>query len=140
MTERITSTTLRSPISQLEPREPVCVRADSVVKEAIRQMQANRIGCVLVCDGQKLVGIFTERDVVMRVLSKGLDVEATDIGEVMTGNPDCLRPEDTIAFALNRMSVGSFRHIPLTDGEGRAVGIISVKDVFGYLVKTTKST
>jgi len=140
MTELITSTALRSPISQLEPREPVYVRADSPVKEAIGQMQANRIGCVLVCDDQALVGIFTERDVVMRVLSKGLDVETTDVGEVMTGNPDCLSPEDTIAFALNRMSVGSFRHIPLTDGTGRAVGIISVKDVFRHLVKATKST
>jgi CBS domain-containing protein len=99
-------------------------------------MKANGIGSVLIVDGEHVCGIFTERDLLTRVLARQLDPATTLMARVMTRNPDCLHPHDTIAFALHKMSHGHFRHIPLVDEAHRPVGIVSVKDVFWHLVRS----
>jgi CBS domain-containing protein len=123
--------TLQQPISRLSPRTPLCVREDATLEDAVRTMREARVGCVLVVDGTgDLTGIFTERDLLLRLDSADL---SRGIGPYMTRNPETLQPSDPIVFALNLMSVGGFRHVPLVDDQGRPVGVVSVKDVVNYL-------
>lgn len=129
------SNTLRSPIETLSPPKPVCVDTGSKLVEVINVMKENRIGCVCVVKNKQLVGILTERDVLKRVLGGGLDVNKVQIEEVMTTNPEYLFNDDQIAYALNRMDLGGFRHIPLINSQGEPSGVISVRDIITYLVK-----
>lgn len=125
---------IQEPIRHLDPRPPVCVERTSSVAEAIRRMVEDKVGCVLVCEGERLAGIFTERDLLLRVVAGGRDPQRTPVAEVMTEDPEVLSPDDAIVFALNKMSVGGFRHVPLVDAAGRAVGVLSVKHVVDYVV------
>jgi CBS domain-containing protein len=128
--------TLRSPIQNLNPSQPVCVKQKMLVNDVVRIMQEHSIGCVCVVDDQNtLVGIFTERDVLTKVLGEELDINKVLVEEVMTPNPEYLYYDDEIVFALNRMHVGGFRHVPLIDVKGRPMGVISVKDIVAHLIK-----
>ena len=123
--------TLQQPIARLSPRTPLTVGLDATLADAVRIMRDARVGCVLVIDsGGYLVGIFTERDLLLRLDNPDL---ARSIRPYMTPDPEALQESDPIAFALNLMSVGGFRHVPLVDDLGRAVGVVSVKDVVNYL-------
>ena len=121
---------LREPVRILSPRAPICIAKDALVHEAIRVMRHERIGCVLVVEDEVLIGIVTERDLLLKLEGR-LDGAITDL---MTPNPETLALEDPIAWALNKMSVGGFRHLPLVDAGNRPVGIVSVKDIVDYLV------
>jgi CBS domain-containing protein len=134
MRHLITSSQLRDSVSVLGPSAPISLDIESTVADAIRMMKEHRIGCVLIIKEDELVGIFSERDVLTKALGRGLDHSQTNIAEVMTHEPECLHREDSVGFALNKMSVGSFRHIPIVDTENRPVGLISAKDIFRYLV------
>jgi len=122
------------PIQRLEPKIPVTVSPTTLISDAVSLMQEKRIGALLVEEDQKLVGIITERDMLFKVLGKGVDIHNTTVQEIMTSNPESLTPEDQILYALNRMTIGGYRHIPLTDLEGHLTGVISVKDIVEYLV------
>ncbi len=125
---------LSTPIAQLEPREAICVEPTTSVADAVHLMNTHRIGCVLVTRAGLLAGIFTERDVLNKVVGREFDLGKTPVGEVMTPNPETLRATDGIAFALNKMSVGGFRHIPIVDERGAPCGIISVKNIVDFIV------
>jgi CBS domain-containing protein len=123
--------TLEQPISRLSPRAALCVGEDATLEDAVSAMREARVGCMLVVDDEGyLIGIFTERDLLLRLESADL---SRNIRPYMTADPETLRPDDAIAFALNLMSVGGFRHVPLVDEHGRPVGVVSVKDVVNYL-------
>jgi CBS domain-containing protein len=125
---------LKEPIRRLEPRAPVSLSPDATVADAVSAMNEHRIGCVLVVIGERLAGIFTERDIVRRICAGGEALDTLRLGDFMTSTPDTLEPDDPIAFALNRMSVGGYRHVPLVDPLDRPVGIVSVRDVVRFLV------
>jgi CBS domain-containing protein len=129
------STTLRSPIETLNPPKPVCVSVGTRLDEVLKIMKEKRIGCVCVVRDRQLAGIFTERDVLKRVVGAGLDVKKVQIEEVMTATPEYLYIDDQIAFALNRMDLGGFRHILLINTQGEPSGVISVRDIMAHLVK-----
>jgi len=126
---------LREPISILQPPVPVCAEVGTGVGDVVRRMQEYRIGCVLVVAQQKIAGIFTERDLLLKVIGSQHDLEKTPVEEFMTNAPEAMRPIDTIAFALNKMSLGGFRHIPIVDDAGHPVGIVSVKDIVDYIAE-----
>jgi CBS domain-containing protein len=126
---------LRQPLSVLGPRDPIVVDPAASILSAITLMRESRIGCVLVARGGKLEGIFTERDVLVHVAGRSLDVADTPVLRVMTANPEYLRPTDSIAYALNAMSLGGYRHVPLVDEARTPVGVVSVRDVIHYLVR-----
>lgn len=127
--------TLRHPISDLEPNDPLVVETQTPALEAITLMKDRRVGCVLVTRSGKLKGIFTERDVLTRVAGEGVDAAKTPVRKLMTSGVETLRPTDSIAYALNKMSVGGYRHIPLVDNASRPVGVISVRDIVAYIVR-----
>ncbi len=125
----------RQPIREIDFRAPVSVGPTQSAADAVRAMGERGIGCVLVVDQGRLVGIFTERDLLMKVVVAGKRPEDFRVTDVMTPQPETLRPDDTIAFALNLMSVGGYRHIPLVDAEGKPQGVLSVKDIVNFFVE-----
>lgn len=119
----------------LNPPTPLLVQETASIKTALLLLKEHRIGSVVVTNAEgKLRGIFTERDVVLKICESGLNLEKTPIAEVMTAEPHSAQMTTTIAFALTMMSQGGFRHIPIVDDENIPVGIISVKDIVDYLV------
>jgi CBS domain-containing protein len=118
----------------LGPDEPLCVTETVSVKEAVASMMAMRRAAVLVVDGQgHLTGIFTERDVLTRVVARGLDPAATAVGTVMTRDPDALAIGDRVAYAVNQMSVAGYRTIPLVDTNRRPVGVVTVTHIIKWM-------
>ncbi|MAZ35413.1 MAG: CBS domain-containing protein [Thalassospira sp.] len=106
--------------------------ADSVM-DAVNMMTERKIGAVIIVDNSaRLAGIFTERDLVNRVVAKGLDTASTPLKQVMTANPDTLGPDDTAMNALELMSARRYRHLPVIDGE-TVVGMVSIRDLFNVV-------
>ena len=102
----------------------------TTVQEAARHMATQRIGALLVIEGADLVGIFTERDALSRVLAKGVDPVRTTLGEVMTPKPLTISADKPLSHALIFMHENGFRHMPVVDGD-RVVGVVSVRDALG---------
>ncbi|MBI3074151.1 MAG: CBS domain-containing protein [Deltaproteobacteria bacterium] len=130
--QQVRGAILTQPVRGLEPAEPVCVQATTTLREAVEAMNRVKAGCVLVTGGERLVGILTERDILRHVVGK-LDLDEP-VTSVMTKNPETVGMEHGIAYALNKMHVGGYRHIPIIDAGGRPVGIISVRDIVGFIV------
>ena len=121
-------------LAALAPNVPITVNEYSSLARTVRQMNRHNIGCVLVTDAEdRLVGIFTEWDVLMRVVGIVDDLTQQTIADYMTPEPLALKADLPIAHALNLMSVHGFRHLPLVDDNGQPTGIISFRDVVGYL-------
>lgn len=97
------------------------------VVDAARMMAARQTGAVLVIDDDRLVGIFTERDMVFRVIAAGRDPQATTLAEVMTPPPVTIAPDKPFGTALAIMHKRGFRHLPVVDGE-RVLGIVSARN------------
>jgi len=122
---------IREPIRRLNPRAPLSLAPSATVTEAIRVMREHRVGCVLVVDGERLAGIITERDLLLKLEQADL---TRPVRELMTPDPEVLGLDDPIVYALNKMSVGGFRHVPLVDAAHHPVGVVSVKDIVDYIV------
>ncbi len=124
----------KDPVSRLAPSPPHIVVRDARVADAVELMRREQVGCVLVCEAGKLVGLFTERDLMNRILAvgKGLDLP---IAEVMTPDPETVFPRDPIRLAVRKMKAGGHRHLPVVDDQQRPIGILSVKRVVRYLVE-----
>ena len=105
----------------------------TTLEDAVREMREHRQGCVLVTREGKLSGIFTERDVLMKVVGTDIDLARTPIRPYMTRDPVRLPQDAIVAYALNKMCLEGFRHVPLTDAEGRPVGVVSMRDIIEYL-------
>jgi CBS domain-containing protein len=126
-------------VARLQPTTPLCLRPDQPVAAAVALMRQHRVGCVLVCQAGGLVGIFTERDLMRRVLAAGAALDLP-LERFMTPNPVVVEPSESIAAALRRMEEGGYRHLPVVDGPGRPLGVISVKRIVHYLVEHFPST
>jgi CBS domain-containing protein len=132
------SALLRQPASVLKARKPLIFSQHDSVTDAVRAMQADHRGCVLITDDGTpegvLRGIFTERDVLFRIVDRGRNPATLPLGEVMTPDPECVRVAQPIGAVLHMMSVGGFRHIPVVDDEDHPVFVVSVKDVVEFMV------
>jgi len=132
---RLGAAITKRPISRLPTlRPPMCVEPSESVGAAVEVMNEGRTGCVLVVKDDRLVGVFTERDVLTKIVGRNVDIDATAVATVMTPDPECLTLDDGISYALNMMSVGGFRHIPLIDDERRPTGIVAMRDIVDYIV------
>src|SRR5438477_10102309 len=104
------------------------VRSGDMVVEALRQMRENRVRSVLVIDDDVLVGIVTQGDCAIKVLLPGLDAKQTPVGQVMTGNPVTVKPDDRLEGCMAMMAQRSFRHLPVLHA-GKVVGVRSIGGV-----------
>ena len=114
----------------IENQKPITASTGISVAEAARLMKEHRVGAILVVQGSKLKGIFTERDALFRVMAAGRDPEATKLSEVMTPNPRTITPDRPFGHALHLMYEGEFRHVPVVEN-GRPLGMVSARDALG---------
>ncbi|HVR68094.1 MAG TPA: CBS domain-containing protein [Verrucomicrobiae bacterium] len=122
----------------IQEQELATLPPSASVAAAIELMVSRRIGAVPVSDNGRLIGIFTERDVVTRVVSAGLDAAKTALRTVMTPDPAVLTPGDSVRSALDLMNRGHFRHLPVI-GAGRLMGIVSIRDLYRSVVEQMES-
>lgn len=108
------------------------------VRDAAEIMTERHIGALLVGDGDKMIGIFTERDVLTRVVARGLDPDITVLEAVMTKNPDTVRPDEMALNALSRMRDKGYRHLPVVE-DGKLVGIVSIRDLYSAVTTELES-
>lgn len=122
--------------------DPTCCNAGDPVVNAAEIMKIEDVGAVPVVEGadsRKLVGIITDRDIVVQVVAEGNDVKGIRIQDVMSRNPVTCRPDEDIQNALDRMAQHQVRRIPVVDGKDRVVGIISQADVLTRMDQPEKT-
>ncbi|MEO5885415.1 MAG: CBS domain-containing protein [Candidatus Limnocylindrales bacterium] len=120
-------------LDELGAPPPIVVSPDLPLDAAIARMHEAESDCVLVVAGDRLVGIFTDRDAVVKAAGKPLS--SFRVRDFMTPDPVVLRHDDPIAVAIHKMAVGGFRHIPIVE-DGRPTGVVTARDVFHHLAKT----
>src|SRR3954447_12782016 len=118
-------------VSRLHPTAPLRVAPEQTVAEAVTLMRQHKVGCVLVCRDDSLVGIFTERDLMRRVLAPGRPL-GEPVALCMTPRPVTVCPKASISTAVQRMEEGGYRHLPVVDAAGRPLGVLSVKRIVHY--------
>jgi CBS domain-containing protein len=125
-------------VSVLQPKKPITVRPTATVCETIQMMLDHDIGALLVTgeDG-KLLGIFSERDLLTKVAGIHEPFAQLPVKQFMTRNPETVTATDTLAFALHKMDVGGYRHLPVLK-EGLPVGVISVRDMLRHITRLCK--
>ncbi|MFQ6675605.1 MAG: cyclic nucleotide-binding/CBS domain-containing protein [Fidelibacterota bacterium] len=124
---------VKDPIRTLELGEMVTVDEGQDLASVIKIFQSRGAACVLVTRNKKLAGIFTERDVTLKLVGRGLDLSREKVADYMTPSPESLKMDDPIAFALNRMTDGGFRHVPIVDERDRPVGVVAILDIIRHL-------
>ncbi len=130
----VSQAVLDARIAGLASAEPICLPDTATVADAIQRMLARRQAGVLIVDAAgRLIGIFTERDVLTRVVGRGLDAARTALADVMTANPEALTAAHRVAYAIHCMSVAGYRTVPLVDADRRPIGIVTVGDVVRWL-------
>ena len=121
-------------VSRLTPTPPHQIGSDRTVSDAVAHMKEKNVGCLLVCDAGRLVGILTERDLMVRVIAQSRPL-TTPVAECMTPDPVTVSSKESIRAAVERMQGGNYRHLPVLDEKSRIVGILSIKRIVHYLVE-----
>lgn len=129
----------RTPLSRVyrELNATHFVSADTSVAACVRTMTAEQIGALIVMEGESLIGIFTERDALNKVLAAGLDPTGTKVSEVMTKDPYCIPPSTTVGEAMELVTKRRFRHLPIVEN-GKVLALVSSGDLTHWLVKGQK--
>ena len=129
---------LRAPLSRIfeeqEHQGIHVVGSDTLVSECVRKMVSEEIGALVVMEGEMLLGIFTERDALSKVLAGGLDPGSTKVSEVMTKDPYCIPPTTTVGEAMGLITKRRFRHLPIVEN-GNLLAVVSSGDLIHWLVK-----
>lgn len=134
MDDELVTAILEQKTDKLESVEP-----HTPILEAIRRMNERQIGSVLVMDGERLAGIFTERDVLTRVVPNNLDPAKTPVGEVMTRQPVTIPHTTTVSQAMMVVTDKRRRHLPVTK-DGRVLGMVSIGDLTRWMVRDQQRT
>ena len=124
---------IQDPISSLGLQPPLVVELGTNMKNALNSLQQEKQNCLLITDNNKLKGILTERDILLKVTGKGFDLDLVTVDEFMTEDPEYLSPEDPLAYALNKMHIGGFRHVPIVDDLMKPVGLISISNIISTI-------
>ena len=111
----------------MEHRSLLATTPGTSVTRAAKLMATRGVGAILIREGERLLGIFTERDALFRLLAEGRDPHTTRLAEVMTAQPQTIHPDEPFVRALRMMHEGKFRHLPVVEFE-RPVGVVSVRD------------
>ncbi|NUQ80238.1 MAG: CBS domain-containing protein [Bacteroidetes bacterium] len=124
---------LTRPIRDLNLVPATLIGHETSLAEAIGIMQTRKFGALLVTREGHLAGIFTERDILNRLIGNSVDLADTPVADYMTPNPESLHDEDAIVYAMNKMVVGGYRHIPIVDSQGLPVSVLSIRDVVSFI-------
>ncbi len=124
---------IQDPISSLGLEPPLVVELGTNMKNALNLLQQEKQNCLLITENNKLKGILTERDILLKVTGKGFDLDLVIVDEFMTENPEYLSPEDPLAYALNKMHIGGFRHVPIVNDLMKPVGLISISNIISTI-------
>jgi len=111
----------------MERRKLLIAAPQTSVSKAAKMMADKQVGALLVVDDERLIGIFTERDALYRVIACGLDPHKTPLADVMTQKPKTVAPEKSFGYAMTVMHANGFRHLPVIE-DGKPIGIVSARD------------
>jgi CBS domain-containing protein len=123
-------------VTSLISRPPVTAAPSTPVRQILQLLHESAVGCVVLVEGGRPVGIFSERDVLLKIGSRAAAAGDDPVVKFMTPNPQTLPLDATIAFAVHRMDLGGFRHIPIVSAENELLGVISVRDILRHLTET----
>ena len=124
---------IQDPISSLGLDRPLTVESGTNIHKALNLLQQKEQNCILITKEDILFGILTERDILLKITGKGYVFDMVLVDEFMTSQPEYLSPEDPLAYALNKMHVGGFRHVPIVDDSIMPVGLISISDIISTI-------
>lgn len=124
---------IQDPISSLGLEQPLTAELGTSLKNALNILQKKKQNCLLIVENDMLVGILTERDLLLKVTGKGFDLDLVTVDEFMTKNPEHLSSEDPLAYALNKMHIGGFRHVPIVNDDLIPVGLISISNIISTI-------
>ena len=131
--EGLARSVMEDNLGRLDQDESISVAPEVPALDVARLMKNSNSGCALVVDGGKLVGIFTEHDVLKRVTGGG-NLNAVTVKDLMSPNPETLNEKDSVAEALNKMSLGRYRHIPFKKADG-TYAVASIRSVLKYIAQ-----
>ena len=121
-------------IRQLKPNPPLCLDRRATLSEAISAMKSRKASCVLVCDGDALAGILTERDILTKVAGETVSLDSP-VEQFMTPHPKVLTADDRLSDAVLLMDGGDYRHVPIVNQDGRVEAMISIHNVIDLLAE-----
>jgi len=132
---QIEQSLLTDRIGLLDPKTPITVAANTPVGDVLRLMVDKSVGCLIVIEDKNPVGIFSERDALIKLNVDAKRLSDRPVSEYMTAKPQTLEETAKIAFAVQRMDLGGYRHLPIVGEDGQLNGIISVRDILRYLTE-----
>lgn len=124
-------------LDELSTKEYIEITTDTSIHQAINRMNEKNHQCAMVVEGDSVIGILTERDILQKYAHQYQDKADAPVSEFMTPDPVTLRSEDPVVLGINRMMVGGYRHIPL-HRDGKLAGMVSVRDVLSHMVEQIK--
>jgi CBS domain-containing protein len=130
---------LKDRVYALAPRQPVVVAPQTPISQVLDMLVGYSIGCVVVVDGNDVVGIFSERDALTRLNTEAAALGDRPVSEFMTPSPETIESDAKIAFALHKMDIGGYRHVPVVTS-GRITGVISIRDILDYITANLLAT
>src|SRR5215210_1021195 len=134
-TRGLVRSVMEDDLRKLEREEALTVGPSEPAIEVVRRMKQAQAGCALVVDKDKLVGIFTEHDVLCKMTGANASGTAVvAVSELMTANPESLRETDSVAAALNKMALGRYRHVPVLKNDG-GYSVASIKHVLKFIAQ-----
>ncbi len=136
---RVAHSLIKDRVHMLGPRPPLSVDGTTPVRDVLQLMVKRAIGCVVVQDSGQMVGIFTERDALLRLNTEFAALAARPVRDFMTAGPETIDADAPIAFALHKMDIGGYRHLPVMAADGTVTGIISVRDIMRYITEDLMS-
>lgn len=124
----------------VQPTDVAGVTVETSILDAAQLMRDKKIAALIVMDdGNKLIGIITERDVVFRAVAEGLDPSASTVADIMTSNPDTLAPGDSASDALELMQTRNYRHLPVVE-DGNVIAVVSIRDLFSSVKQSLEES
>jgi CBS domain-containing protein len=137
--DRVERSLMDDRVSGLQLQEPITVKPTATIRDAIQAMLDHNLGAILVVDqNHRLLGILSERDLLTKVAGLHERYAELPVAQFMTANPETVVAEDTLAFALHKMDVGGYRHLPVQATDGRPLGVISVRDMLRHITRLCK--
>jgi CBS domain-containing protein len=133
--DRVEASVIGDTVRSLHPKAPVTIASNALLGDALQMMVDQEIGALIVTDEANcLAGILTERDYLIKVVGLIADYARQPLLPIMTPNPETVGPNDTVAFAMQKMDIGGYRHLPVVE-DGIPIGIISVRDLMRHITR-----